>query len=114
MPLHLIKARLTPEAASHICMNQCKAMCCRGPLILQLNRDEALDFMGHGAALGVDVHIISAPDGNGWVRFSDHEGERCPMLDNRTSACRIYQDRPRRCRDFPERATPGCSISEDV
>jgi Fe-S-cluster containining protein len=109
-----LRASLTPEMASHICMNQCKAMCCRGPLILQLAWDEALAFMGHGAALGVDVRVIRTPSGDGWVRFTDHEGERCPMLDNRTFACRIYENRPRRCRDFPERATPGCSISGDA
>jgi Fe-S-cluster containining protein len=113
MSLHL-KAGLTPETASHICMNQCKAMCCRGPLILRLTWNEALAFIGHGAALGIPVHIIRVPDGTGWVRFTDHEGERCPMLDDRTSVCRIYQDRPQRCRDFPERATPGCAISENV
>jgi Fe-S-cluster containining protein len=113
MPPHL-KAGLTPEAASHICMNQCKAMCCRGPLILQLTWDEALTFMGHGASLGIDVHIIRAPNGDGWVRFTDYEEECCPMLDSHTSVCRIYQDRPRRCRDFPERATPGCSISSEA
>jgi Fe-S-cluster containining protein len=110
MSVHL-RAGLTPEAASQICLNQCKARCCRGPLILQLTRDEALAFMDQGAALGVKVHVTRVPNGDGWVRFADHEGERCPMLDNRTSACRIYENRPQRCRDFPERATPGCLIS---
>jgi Fe-S-cluster containining protein len=113
MSLHL-KAGLTPETASHICMNQCQAMCCRGPLILQLTGDEALAFMAQGTALGIDVRIVRAPDGDGWVRFTDHEGEHCPMLDTRTSRCLIYQDRPQRCRDFPERATPGCPISGDA
>ena len=102
---------LTAEAASHICMNQCKAMCCRGPLILQLNMDEVQVFKGHAAALGVDLAIVQAPDDGGWVRFSDHAGEHCPMLDDATSICRIYKDRPQRCRDFPQKITPGCAIS---
>ncbi|MBM3924782.1 MAG: hypothetical protein FJ320_02160 [SAR202 cluster bacterium] len=104
-------AGLTPKAASHICMRQCKAMCCRGPIILRLTREETAAFRSHAAALGVAVKITQAPDGAGWVRFADHAGERCPMLDDVTSACRIYNDRPHRCRAFPEAPTPGCAIS---
>ena len=37
-----------------------------------------------------------------------------PMLDPETWACRIYEHRPRRCREFPERLTPGCQLSELV
>src|SRR5438128_1189306 len=110
MPPHLFPG-LSPETASHICMHQCRAMCCRGPLILRLSAQEALAFRGHAAALGVALQMSQAPDGGGWVRFPEHIGECCPMLDQATSACRIYQARPQRCRDFPERATPGCAIS---
>lgn len=110
MPPHLISG-LTSEAASHICMHQCRAMCCRGPLILRLTWQEALAFKGHAAALGVALKMSQAPDGGSWVRFSEHVGKCCPMLDQAISACRIYQERPQRCRDFPERATPGCAIS---
>ncbi len=110
MPPHQMPG-LTPEAASHICMRLCRALCCRGPLILRLTRPEVLAFEGHAATLGVALQITQTPDGGGWVRFSDHAGEHCPMLDDATSACRIYQDRPQRCRDFPERPTPGCAIS---
>ena len=35
---------LTPEEASRICMDQCRAMCCRGPLILRLEPDEVAVF----------------------------------------------------------------------
>lgn len=110
MPPHLMPG-LTPQAASHICMHQCRAMCCRGPLILRLSSQEVPAFQAHAAALGVALHITQSPDGGGWVRFSDHPGNHCPMLDDSTSACRIYHDRPQRCRDFPERPTPGCAIS---
>ena len=102
---------LTAEAASHICMVQCRALCCRGPLILRLAQHEAADFERRAANLGVALFMTSAPDGGAWVRFADHVGDRCPMLDDATSACRIYRDRPQRCRDFPEKPTPGCAIS---
>ena len=112
MPARLI-AGLTPEAASHICMHQCRAMCCRGPLILQLTEEEVPAFEAQAARLDVHLQVVPAGDGRGWVRFSDHPGEHCPMLDPSTFACRIYEDRPQRCRDFPEKPTPGCAISGD-
>ena len=102
---------LTPEAATDICMNQCRAMCCRGPLILRLSGNESSRFEEHAMALGLTVKVDAAPGGGGWVKFAEHTGERCPMLEDTTSACRIYQDRPQRCRIFPERPTPGCAIS---
>lgn len=110
MASHLIPG-LTPEAASQVCMKQCQAMCCRGPLVLRLATDEVPEFRGRAGALGVDMVVTQAPDGGGWVRFSDHPGQHCPMLDDATSVCLIYKDRPQRCRDFPERSTPGCAIS---
>ena len=110
MAPHLIPG-LTAETASHICMEQCRAMCCRGPLVLRLTKDEVVDFKAHASRLQVESLVGEAPDGGGWVRFADHPGERCPMLDDATSACRIYEDRPQRCRDFPEKLTPGCAIS---
>ena len=108
--LHVM-AGLTGPAASGICMSQCKAMCCRGALILQLTPDEVDGFKEQASKLGVEAQVAESADGGGWVRFADHPGEHCPMLDNATSACRIYQDRPRRCREFPEKLTPGCAIS---
>ena len=107
----IIMPGLTPEEASHICMEQCRALCCRGPLILELTKGEAQSFREHAGRLGVGARVSARPDGGGWVRFSDYETESCPMLDPDTNACRIYQDRPQRCRDFPERPTPGCAIS---
>ena len=104
-------AGLTPEAASRICMRQCRAQCCRGPLYLRLTAPEVLTFRSRAAALGVDLKLREAADGSGTVGFFEHAGERCPMLDDATSACRIYEDRPARCRDFPEKPRPGCAIS---
>ena len=102
---------LTPEQASAICMEQCRAMCCRGPLILELAAEEAEDFRSRAAALGAEVDFLPLAQGRAGVRFSDYPGECCPMLDRETFACRIYRDRPERCRQFPERLTPGCAIS---
>ena len=102
---------LTPESASDICMNQCRAMCCRGPLILALNEAELFDFEQNASIMGVALRVTKSPDGGGWVKFSEHAGECCPMLDRATFGCRIYADRPQRCREFPEKPTVGCAIS---
>ena len=110
MPHYLVPG-LTPEAATDICMNQCRAMCCRGPYILRLSTAEIPAFKAHAVSLGVALTVQPTADGGGWVRFSDHPGQHCPMLDDATSACRIYESRPQRCREFPERLTPGCAIS---
>jgi Fe-S-cluster containining protein len=102
---------LTPEAASQICRLQCRARCCRGPQFLSLTPDEAKVFVKHAVDLGVIVRVREASGGGGQVRFLEHEGEHCPMLDDATSVCRIYGDRPSRCREFPEKPRPGCAIS---
>jgi len=102
---------LTAEQASRICMEQCRAGCCRGRLILQLSQAEAAAFQAHAQSLGVRAKITPTSYGGGWVKFAGHPGQCCPMLDQTTWACRIYQDRPQRCREFPERPTPGCAIS---
>ena len=90
-------------------------MCCQGPLVLRLRHDEVDEFRRRARSLGVDARVVSAPDGGGgWVRFAEHLGERCPMLEPETWACRVYEHRPQRCREFPERITPGCPLSEVV
>ena len=73
--------------------------------------EEAAPFQKRALDLGIALDIELRPGGAGWVRFADHPGERCPMLDDDTSACRIYEQRPQRCRDFPETQIPGCIIS---
>ena len=109
-----LKRGITPEFASHVCMNYCRAMCCRGALVLSLSESEAGSFQERGDELGATVVLTRRDGGGAWVRFSDHEGERCPMLDPKTFRCRIYDDRPQRCWDFPEKPTPGCPISGSV
>ena len=110
MPSFLIPG-LTAEQASRICMVECRAGCCRGPLLLELTAAEVDAFKRRAVALGLAVSIAQRPEGGGWLRFADYPGERCPMLHPDTFACRIYADRPGRCRRFPERKTPGCAIS---
>ena len=102
---------LTAEAASRICMEECRAMCCRGPLILRLEPEEVAGFRSAAAGLGVTADISPAADGGGNLLFLDHPGEACPMLDQTTYACRIYDRRPRCCREFPRKPEPGCAIS---
>ena len=108
--MHLA-AGLTPESASLICRHECRAQCCRGPLCLHLTAAEVLSFKAHAAALGLELKLREAADGSGSVVFLEHAGEHCPMLDGATSVCRIYADRPQRCRDFPEKPRAGCAIS---
>lgn len=102
---------LTPEEASSICMGQCRAMCCRGPLILRLSSDEIAGFYESADRLGVTAQIARTTDGGGNLLFLDHPGECCPMLDQDTWACRIYDRRPNVCREFPRKPEPGCAIS---
>ncbi|WP_420843089.1 YkgJ family cysteine cluster protein [Geothrix terrae] len=92
-------------------MHHCRAMCCRGPQCLRLTSAEVAALRNQAVHLGVAIHIIESPDGAGIVRFLDHPGEHCPMLDHSTSACRIYSSRPSPCREFPEKLRPGCAIS---
>lgn len=102
---------LNPQEANRICMNVCHAMCCRGPLLLELTASEVESFLTAGETLDVQVQVNTGGDGKGWLKFADHPGEMCPMLDAETFACRIYETRPQRCREFPSRPTPGCAIS---
>jgi Fe-S-cluster containining protein len=102
---------LDPATATHVCMHECRAHCCQGPLYLQLAAAEVAGFRANAAALGVPLDVVEAPDGSGTVSFLEYPGERCPMLDKASSACRIYASRPQRCRDFPDRPRPDCPIS---
>jgi Fe-S-cluster containining protein len=106
-----LRPGLTVEGAGDICMRECRAQCCRGPLVLELTGPEASELEGLARGLGINAGITPASQGGGWIRFADHAGERCPFLDGDTFACRIYAHRPGRCRAFPERPTPGCAIS---
>ena len=106
-----LRPGLTISEASHICMNVCHAMCCRGPLLLELLPQELRAFEEHARRLDVNLEVHTADDGRGWLRFADHPGEKCPMLNPVTFRCSIYDDRPARCREFPEKETPGCQIS---
>jgi len=108
--MHLTSG-LTPAEASRICMHECRAKCCQGAMCLQLTAAEAGAFKNHAARLGVALFMVESPDGSAVVPFPEHAGERCPMLDGATSKCRIYEDRPARCRQFPDKLVPGCAIS---
>ncbi len=92
-------------------MDECRAMCCRGPLILRLEPHEVAGFRRAADGLGQSAIVKTTADGGGNLLFLDHPGEACPMLDRSTFACRIYDRRPRVCREFPRKPEPGCAIS---
>ena len=110
MPPHLAPG-LSVEEASRLCRTQCLAQCCRGAMILVLRPEETELLRQRAREFGVTLDVEDKEDGTGWVRFAEHPGAHCPMLDDATSSCRIYEERPRRCRDFPERMVDGCVIS---
>ena len=106
-----IKVGLSTKEASDICINKCKALCCRDPYILTLLSNEIDSFTVMANNLGISLDIEISAAGEGWVRFSDYSEQSCPMLDSANSICRIYDNRPKRCRDFPDAVIPGCEIS---
>jgi Fe-S-cluster containining protein len=106
-----IKVELSTKDASDICMNKCKALCCRDPYILTLLTGEIDSFRTEANNLGISLDIEMSANGEGWVRFSEYEEQSCPMLDSANSICKIYDNRPMRCRDFPDSIIPGCEIS---
>ena len=107
-----LKPGLTVEAASSICIERCGAQCCQGPLILCLSEEEKLVF--YNTADRTYIHLAMTPSGESWlVKFQDHQGSRCPMLDSETKKCLIYEDRPKQCRAFPSGPIEGCEISYD-
>ena len=108
-----LKPGLTLREANTICMDQCRGQCCRGPLILDLDKNEVAEFKDMAASLGIETHISVSHYGAAWLKFSEHIGEHCPMLNPDTSQCLIYNNRPARCRAFPDKPTPGCPISID-
>ena len=108
-----LKPGLTLREANTICMDQCRGQCCRGPLILHLEKNEVAEFKEMATYLGIETHISVSHYGAAWVNLSEQIGEHCPMLDPDTSQCLSYNNRPTRCRAFPEKPTPGCPISID-
>lgn len=92
-------------------MEACRGGCCRGPLLLHLTATELPAIRAHAVRLGVPLHAREAPDGTAEVAFDAHPGGHCPMLDGASSACRIYDERPSRCREYPDRRRPDCILS---
>ena len=100
---------LTPEVASRICSTMPRPVLPRPPPA-EPTAPEVLSFR-RTRRLSVELTLHEAEDGSGAVAFLEHAGECCPMLDHATSVCRIYADRPHRCREFPDKLRPGCAIS---
>jgi Fe-S-cluster containining protein len=107
-----LKKGLTEQSASLICRHECLAQCCKGPLILSLTSKEKQLFISKANDNHKSIHITDQKSG-GWLKFEDHDGHCCPMLDLVTNKCLIYDERPHRCRKFPEKPVEGCAISSD-
>ncbi len=105
-----LKPGLTVEAASSICIERCGAQCCQGPLILKLSGEEKLIFQHKADHTRIPLKMTLL-DKSWLVKFQDHQGARCPMLDSESKKCLIYEDRPRQCRTFPSHPIEGCEIS---
>ena len=103
--------RPTGDALRQLCAGDCGAQCCRGPAYLRLTPAEAERLRAHAARLGVPLTLKRTLGDGMTMNFPDHEGDRCPMLDSTTLECRIYDERPERCRAFPEAPRPGCALS---
>ncbi len=107
-----LKRGLTVEAASFICIERCRAQCCQGPLILCLSEEEKLIFQQRADDMFTPLKMTLL--GQSWLlKFQDHQGGRCPKLDDETMKCLIYEDRPSQCREFPSGPIDGCEISHD-
>ena len=65
---------LTGEIASRICMTECKAMCCRGPLILELTEAEIEDFEERAAPILPEKR---AEEGGSGSPITTASGARC-------------------------------------
>ena len=60
---------IDPGEVSNICISQCKAMCCRGPLILSLTNDEFVEFERYSGKLDLDIKPIQRDDGTIGITF---------------------------------------------
>lgn len=90
-----------------LCANQCHARCCRAPGYLKLTEREA-ERMARLAPLPITVFRVPGED-RLTMHFSENGG-MCPLLDDATSTCTWYGNRPVACARFPEQPNPGCLV----
>ena len=88
-----------------LCVEQCRAACCRAPGSLVLSEREAQRL-----AMRVPGALTLYHEGGNRHRlnFSDHGGQ-CPAL-NDDSTCRVYADRPVACHHYPSMPDPRCAV----
>ena len=106
---------LTPEEASRICMDQCRAMCCRGPLILRLEPDEVAAFHCEAVHLGTTADISPAAAGairwasprSSSLRYRLAWGWSCSTPSNPSSAYRRLVRNNRALRRYGSTAPVG-------
>jgi Fe-S-cluster containining protein len=98
-------------SVANICSVQCGAKCCRAPGQVIVSRQEATKLKALASQLKVKLVLLSAPIlGHRLSLDFDKNGGKCPFL-SRENLCRIYEDRPEGCRNFPDRPTMGCLLN---
>ena len=110
MRLSLAMAEKPTEELSRICSEMCGAKCCRTTNIaLRAVEVETLNRLAQEKDMGVALRR----DANGaYLRSEDQQGKQCPFLEDPTSRCSIYEERPNACRSFPDGPElDGCLLS---
>lgn len=98
------------------CADECRAVCCR-TAVLPVTDDEYESLFPGAPTAGVgavqhktsgELAMAPAPPGSRYVRLAELGG--CPHLDQSTNLCKVYEQRPQACCEFPTAPTPGCLL----
>ena len=108
-------ASIPVRAASvEICAAECGGQCCRAPGRFTLQHHELVRLNEANKTVGAEFrHIYQDPTDPNWymVDFAENGGA-CPFLDRETNLCRVYEDRPQACREYPLKREACCRLWE--
>lgn len=92
---------MTPEELGNVCSKQCKAKCCRAPMIMSLTEKETATLRTLARSLKVDVVINQVPGERRYtLEQRDQTDEKCPFL-TKDNLCAIHDQRPNSCLTWP-------------
>jgi Fe-S-cluster containining protein len=92
-----------------LCVEQCRAACCRAPGSIELDGWELDSLRGSTPQTLIVYAELETPQVQRYrLNFSDHGGQ-CPMLAD-DATCRIYVNRPACCHAFPSQPDPRCAV----
>lgn len=103
--------------ATRTCAVDCGAKCCRTARGLIARTVEMRRLKELATTLRVKARFLCLPTVSGdretfgqprW-QLQQVDGA-CPFLDRTLNLCRIYEERPKVCRDFPTRPHQGCLL----